>query len=118
MRAAMFVGLIVLSSMALTVVGCASPQRDGVAKPTTPLGNPKSEAALRALIKGIDAGKPDYASMSPALADSTRKQLTDMKRALVPFGPVVSVQYIDTDGLGKEVYDVKHAAGQTQWHIL
>jgi hypothetical protein len=118
MRASMFAGLFVLSLLSLTFVGCASTQTDAVARPAPQSGNPKSEAALRALIKGIDAGKPDYDSMSPELANSTRKQLTEMKRALVPFGPVVSVQYIDTDGLGKEIYDVKHTGGQTQWHIL
>lgn len=118
MRAVMFARLFVLSFLVLTIVGCASTQTDATAKPVAQSGNPKSEAALRALIQGIDAGKPDYASMSPELADSTRKQLTDMKRALLPFGPVVSVQYIDTDGLGKEIYDVKHTGGQTQWHIL
>ncbi len=120
MRAATFAKakFLVLSVMALTLAGCASMQTDAQVKPNSQSVNPKSEAALRALIKGIDAGKPDYDSMSPELADSTRKQLSEMKRALAPLGPVVSVQYIDTDGLGKEIYDVKHTGGQTQWHIL
>jgi hypothetical protein len=120
MRATTFAiaGFFVLSLMALTLAGCASTQTDAQAKPNSQPANPKSEAALRALIKGIDAGKPDYDSMSPGLADSTRKQLSEMKKTLAPLGPVVSVQYIDTDGFGKEIYDVKHAGGQTQWHIL
>ncbi len=58
MRAMMFARLCVLSFLALTIAGCASTQTDATAKPVAQSGNPKSEAALRALIKGIDAGKP------------------------------------------------------------
>ncbi len=110
--------VFVLSLMALSLADCASTQTDAQAKPNSQSANPKSAAALRALIKSIDAGTPNYDSMSPELADSTRKQLPEMRKTLAALGPVVSVQYIDTDGLGKEIYDVKHTGGQTQWHIL
>ena len=79
---------------------------------------PGSEAALRRLIAGIGAGKPNYGEMTPELADVTRQQLSKLQGAVSGFGAVQSVEFRGVGNQGWDIYDVKQEHGAMQWRIL
>jgi Zn-dependent protease with chaperone function len=87
------------------------------AKIKSQTATPGSEAALRRLIDGISTGKPNFAEMSPALADATRQQLPHLSAAIGHLGPVQSVQFRGVGSQGWDVYDVRQKNGSTQWRI-
>lgn len=79
---------------------------------------PGSEAALRRLIAGIVAGKPDYDEMSPELAVAMRQQLPTLQGAISGFGAVQSVEFRGVGNQGWDIYEVKQERGSMRWHIL
>ena len=87
------------------------------AKVQSQKATPGSEAALRRLIAGISTGKPNYAEMSPALADATRQQLPRLEAALSHLGAVQSVEFRGVGNQGWDMYEVKQEQGSTQWRI-
>jgi bla regulator protein blaR1 len=76
-----------------------------------------SEAALRRLIAGIGAGKPNYDEMTPELADVTRQQLPKLQVAVSGFGAVQSIEFRGVGNQGWDVYEVKQEHGSMQWRI-
>ena len=76
-----------------------------------------SEAALRRMIAGLTAGKPNYAEMSPELADVTRNQLSTLQTSLSYLGAVQSIEFRRVGNSGMDVYEVKHEHGVSQWGI-
>jgi hypothetical protein len=76
-----------------------------------------SEAALRRLIEGIRAGKPNYEEMTPELADATRHQLTHLHDAVAALGSVQTVEFRGIGNQGWDNYDVKLQRGSMQWRI-
>lgn len=78
---------------------------------------PGSEAALRRLIEGISTGKPNFAEMSPALADATRQQLPHLSVLIAHLGPVQSVEFRGVGNQGWDLYDVRQEHGSSQWRI-
>jgi fructose-specific phosphotransferase system component IIB len=78
-----------------------------------------TEAALRRMIRELQAGEPNYDLMMPALANATRQQLPQIKAALVQFGAVQSVTFKSVDPQsGADVYSVKFANVSTEWKII
>jgi hypothetical protein len=78
---------------------------------------PGSEAALRRLIEGIRSGKPNFAEMSPELADVLRKQLPTLEAAMTHLGTVQSVDFHGVGNQGWDIYDVRQENGSSQWRI-
>jgi hypothetical protein len=87
------------------------------AKIQTQTATPGSEAALRRLIEGISTGRPNFAEMSPALADATRQQLPQLAAAMAHLGTVQSVEFRGVGNQGWDMYDVRQEHGSSQWRI-
>ena len=78
--------------------------------------NAASEEMLRTLIGQLQAGEPDYGSMTDPIATAVREQSAAMKPVIEGFGEVVSVAFIGSrDGI--DVYDVIFANAETRWMI-
>jgi len=78
---------------------------------------PGSEAAVRHLFQGLLSGKPDYDSMSPALAQTTREQLARLSAGAQFLGPIRTVDFRGVDKQGQDVYEVGHDHGITVFRI-
>ena len=76
---------------------------------TTP--QPGAEATLRKFIENQAAGTPDYASMSPSLADAVRAQLPTLQPLFKGWGAITAITYIGTALDGVDSYEVHFAAG-------
>jgi hypothetical protein len=79
--------------------------------------SPGTEAALRRLINGALSGQPDYAHMSPALADAVRERAPMLEAAAQKMGPIQSVEFLGVDAYGNDVYNVRQQNGVTHWLI-
>ena len=82
-------------------------------KPATP----GTEDALRRLIQGLTNGKPDYDSMSPALAQATQQQLPTLQAVLGQMGALQSLAFIGVDAQGSDTYTTKFEHGALEWHL-
>jgi hypothetical protein len=78
---------------------------------------PGSEAALRRLIEGVSTGKPNFAEMSPELANILRRQLPQLEAAMTHLGTVQSVEFRAVGNQGWDIYDVRQEHGSSQWRI-
>ena len=78
---------------------------------------PGSEAALRRSIEELRRGQPDYSQMSPAFADVTRRQLSNLKDTILQLGAVQSVTFKGVGPGGRDIYEVKFEKGLTEWRI-
>lgn len=87
------------------------------AKIQSQTATPGSEAALRRLMEGISTGKPNFAEMSPKLADATRQQLPRLEAAMAHLGSVESVEFRGVGNQGWDIYEVKQEHGSSQWRI-
>jgi D-alanyl-D-alanine-carboxypeptidase/D-alanyl-D-alanine-endopeptidase len=79
---------------------------------------PGSEAALRRDIEELRLGQPKYELMSPALADTTRQQLPQLKAILAELGAVQAVMFKGVGPGGADIYEVKFEHGSTEWRIM
>jgi hypothetical protein len=94
----------------------AASLRQVFAPRSTPL--PGSEAAIRRLIAGLSAGAPDYAAMSPEMADLTRRQLPDLHAQFSPLGELLSLKFHGPDMLGGDEYELHFAKGDRMMALL
>jgi hypothetical protein len=78
---------------------------------------PGSEAALRRLIEGISTGRPNFAEMSPELANVLRQQLPQLEPTVSHLGAVQSVEFRGVGNQGWDIYDVKQQNGSSTWRI-
>jgi hypothetical protein len=78
---------------------------------------PGSDAALRKLLTGLGAGKPDYDSMTSGFADVTRRQLTQLQGQVTPLGAIQSVTFKSVGPAGPDIYDVKFEKGALECRI-
>jgi D-alanyl-D-alanine carboxypeptidase len=89
----------------------------------TPLPQPRStaqpgsEAALRHAIAGIAAGNPDYAALTPAMADLTRTQLPALQGAFQRLGSLQSLTFKGVDLNGVDQYLAQFANGALMFSI-
>jgi D-alanyl-D-alanine-carboxypeptidase/D-alanyl-D-alanine-endopeptidase len=79
---------------------------------------PGSEAALRRDIEELRLGQPKYELMSPALADTRRQQLPQLKAILAELGAVQAVTFKGVGPGGADIYEVKFEHGSTEWRIM
>ena len=77
----------------------------------------RSEAAVRRLIEQLGSGQPDYAQMSPALANATRQQLPQLQSMIAALGPVQSITLKGVGPGGADIYRVKFEKGSLDFRI-
>lgn len=83
----------------------------------TNTASPGTEAALRRVIRELQAGEPNYDLMTPQMADVTRQQLPQLKGAAAQFGAVQSVTFKGVGPGGADIYEVVFEHAKTEWRI-
>ncbi len=78
---------------------------------------PGSDAALRQMIQDLIAGKPNYDSMSPGLADATRQQLPQIQSMLAKLGSLQSMSFKAVGPAGPDIYTVRFEKGGLEYRI-
>jgi len=68
--------------------------------------DPQSDSAIRKLIAGLSAAKPDYDSMSPRLAEATRQQLTGLQRWFEYLGAMKSLEFQRANETGTDEFRI------------
>jgi DNA-binding transcriptional MerR regulator len=79
---------------------------------------PGSEAALRRLVEGIQAGKPPYEEMSSELERVVRRQLPLLQPHAEYLGALRSIEFRGVGSGGSDQYDVHREHGTSRWQIL
>jgi DNA-binding transcriptional MerR regulator len=77
-----------------------------------------SEAALRRLVEGIQAGNPPYEEMSSQLAQLVRMQLPLLQPVASYLGAIQSIEFRGVGSEGWDQYDVHGEHGTSRWRIL
>lgn len=78
---------------------------------------PGAEAAVRFMLEGLRTGQPKYELMAPAMADLTRKQLTQLQSTVNQLGAVQSVAFKAVGPGGADIFDVKFERGSMETRI-
>jgi CubicO group peptidase (beta-lactamase class C family) len=78
---------------------------------------PGTDVALRKMVEGILAGKPDYDSMSSGLAGATRNQLPAMQADYGKLGALQSVVFKGVGPAGPDIYSVRFEKGALEYRI-
>jgi hypothetical protein len=78
---------------------------------------PGGEAAVRSLLSGIAAGKPDYARMSDTLAQAVRDDFDFFHTDMREFGEARSVTFTGVASTGLDNYEVRSAAGTKRFTV-
>ena len=76
-----------------------------------------SEAAVRRMVEGVVAGKPDYDLMSPGLANLTRQQLTALQSTFAGYGALRSITFKGVGPGGADIYQVKFEKASIDYRI-
>jgi DNA-binding transcriptional MerR regulator len=79
---------------------------------------PGSDATLRRLVEGIQAGNPPYEEMSSQLKQIVRLQLPLLQPLAEYLGAIRSIEFRGVGSDGWDVYDVYRERGASQWRIL
>ena len=77
-----------------------------------------SETAVRRLVEGLIAGKPNYEELHPALAHLAREQLPRLHTAAAYLGAIESIDFQGVGSQGWDVYDVRHERGTSCVRIM
>lgn len=80
--------------------------------------NPLSQAALRAFVEGIIAGRVDREHVNAQLAGALRKDLPKLQLRLASLGKPLSYQFKSVGHNGVDQYEVLHERGVSEWGIL
>jgi len=78
---------------------------------------PGGEAALRKMIEGLAAGKPDYDALSPSLAQITRQQLPQLEGNIGKLGALHSMTFKGVGPGGADIYAVAFEKGALEFRI-
>ena len=79
---------------------------------------PGSEAALRRLVEGIQAGNPPYEEMSSQMEQLVRMQLPLLQPLAEYLGAYRSIEFRGVESGGSDQYDVHCERGTSRWRIL
>jgi hypothetical protein len=74
--------------------------------------DPRGEAAVRTLVAGLASGNPDYAGMSPQLAELTRQQLGGLQEFIGGLGELKSLAFQRVTESGADEYLAEFAKGK------
>jgi hypothetical protein len=77
-----------------------------------------AEAALRDRIEELVRGEPRYDRMTAEMAETTRRQLPTLQKALAGFGPLQSITFHEVDFMGGDVFDVEFTNGAGRWTVV
>jgi DNA-binding transcriptional MerR regulator len=77
-----------------------------------------SEAALRRLVEGIQAGNPPYEDMSSQLQQVLRMQLPLLQPVAMYLGAFRSIEFRGVESGGSDQYDVHCEHGTSRWRIM
>jgi beta-lactamase regulating signal transducer with metallopeptidase domain len=78
---------------------------------------PGSRTALLRAVEELHRGAPDYAHMSPQLANALRSQLTQLGGMLAALGPVQSVFFRGVGPGGYDIYGAQFANGTAEFRL-
>jgi hypothetical protein len=78
---------------------------------------PGSEAALRTQILGMASGAPDYAAMTPQMAEVVRGQVAALKPLFQELGPLKALIFTSVDLNGVDQYLAQFANGALLFSI-
>jgi hypothetical protein len=78
---------------------------------------PGNDAVLRRTIDAIRANKPNFADMTPWLADLVRQTLPLYRDQVTEWGPIRSIQFLSINIFGGDVYEVHQDGGTSYWMI-
>lgn len=78
---------------------------------------PNSEALLRRVFEELKAGKPDYSQMTPAFAELTRRQLSDLQGTALQLGALQSTTFKGVGTGGADIYELKFENGLVECRI-
>jgi CubicO group peptidase (beta-lactamase class C family) len=76
-----------------------------------------SEDAIRALITGLEAGKPVFDNMTDNFASKVRQTQNDLQVLLNSLGSLKSVEFKSVSRGGSDVYEVSFANGNTEFQV-
>jgi DNA-binding transcriptional MerR regulator len=79
---------------------------------------PGSEATLRRLIEGAEAGNPPYEEMSSQLEQLVRQQLPGLQLVAAYLGAIQSIEFRGVGSEGWDQYDVHGEHGTSRWRVL
>lgn len=82
--------------------------------PTAP---PPVDAAFKRFVSGLIANKPDYADMTPAMAEAVRKNLPTDWPSINRMGRASVAKQFDTDKQGDALYVLDLAGGEAHWNL-
>ena len=78
---------------------------------------PGAQAAIRTVFEGLRTGQPNYDSMTAAMADVTRQQLTQLRSTTSQLGVVQSVTFKSVGPGGMDIFEVKFEHGSMEIRI-
>ena len=81
------------------------------------VASPRSEVAVRRLIRELQLGTPDYDGMSPEMARQTRRRITEEQRTITKLGALQSVTFLRVGVAGPDIYRTTFAQGALEWRI-
>ena len=81
------------------------------------VASPRSEAAVRRIIEELRRGKPEYDRMSPAMAQQTRRQITEDQATIVGLGALQSLTFMRVGAAGPDIYRADFVKGTLEWRI-
>lgn len=93
----------------------AAPAAPAIPAAVTP-ANPRSEAVLREIIAGAQAGTINYGLMTDDLAARVREQEAAIRPLIAGFGPVLAVDFVANQN-GADLFAVTFTTAATQWVI-
>ena len=73
----------------------------------------RPDGALRELLTGVAAGKPNYERMTPPFADFARRALPDMKRFVDSLGAPKKLTFKRVGPEGGDIYHVEFEKGES-----
>ena len=84
---------------------------------TGPVAPPQVDAAFKRFVSGLIAEKPDYADLSPAMAEAVRKNLQTYWPSLNRMGRATVAKMFDIDKGGNRLYVVDQTGGVSHWNM-
>ncbi|HEX5461551.1 MAG TPA: serine hydrolase domain-containing protein [Steroidobacteraceae bacterium] len=71
----------------------------------------RSAAAVRRLLLGLAAGRPDYSDMEAPMVNATRRYLPNLKKTMLRLGTLKGMTFKRVTAAGDDIYDVRFSNG-------
>lgn len=80
--------------------------------------DPNSGAILRRIISDLQAGRPDFTTMTPTMAEVTRAQLLSIQARLAGAASLVDLEFKGVGAGGWDIFEAEHAHARLEWRIV